>query len=104
MTVAADNVLAVSPDVVLAAHVPLDNTAAGSPDTATRLILTILARYWRSWREWRQRQRLRIALHELSERELTDIGLARADIEYITAHRALDRLKSDTTLWTRSGA
>ena len=106
MTDAADNVLAAaSPDAVLATHAVPENTAAASRATATRTMLTILKRYWRGSQERRQRQRMRIALYRLSERELTDIGLTRADIEYITAHRSLDRLKNGTTgLWMYSGA
>jgi uncharacterized protein YjiS (DUF1127 family) len=104
MTVAADNVVAAaSAAAALTVRAPAENKAAASPATATRSIVTNLARCWQRWRERRRRQR-RIALHELSERELTDIGVTRVDIEYISALQELDRLKSDTTMWTRSGA
>jgi len=105
MTVAADAVpTATNTGTALAARAPPETEVAASRATATRTILITLKQYWRRLQERRQRQRMRIALYRLSERELKDIGLTRADIEYITAHRSLDRLKNSTTrLWMHSG-
>ncbi len=61
---------------------------------ATRLIEALIS-YWQAFQEQRQRENVRVALRDLSDRELTDIGVTRADIEYIAAHRAHDRLRDD---------
>jgi uncharacterized protein YjiS (DUF1127 family) len=80
-----------------------EKDAAGPPAVSARSVLDLLKRYWRTFREQRQRQRLRAALRELSERELMDIGVTSAEIERIAAHRALDGLRDGTAyLWTRS--
>jgi len=99
MAFAADNVLAAASEgaAIAARAAAAENKVAASPAAATQSILTILKQYWRRLQKRRQRQRLSIALHELSERELTDIGVTRAEIETITAHRTLDRLKSGMT-------
>jgi uncharacterized protein YjiS (DUF1127 family) len=36
-------------------------------------------------------------LHDLSERELMDIGLTSSDIDYIVADRAIERLRDGRT-------
>jgi uncharacterized protein YjiS (DUF1127 family) len=52
----------------------------------------LLARYWRALQDWRWR-RPQIALRNLSDRELMDIGLTRGEIDYFTSERAIDRLR-----------
>ena len=53
-----------------------------------------------STRSGRQRQSLGAAL---SDRQLTDIGLTRDEIDYIAPQVAIDRLRDSTTyLWSRS--
>ena len=80
-----------------------EKDAAGAPAAPTRSVLSLLKGYWRAFQERRQRQRLRVSLHELSDRELMDIGVTRAEIDYIAAHRAIDRLRDGSTqLWIRS--
>jgi uncharacterized protein YjiS (DUF1127 family) len=80
-----------------------EKDAAGPPVPSTRSVLNLLKRYWRRFQEGRQRQRLRASLCELSDRQLRDIGVTSAEIDYIAAHRTLDRLKDGTAhLWTRS--
>ena len=77
--------------------------AAGPPDASTRSVWSLLKRYWRAFQERRQRQWLRASLHDLSDRELMDIGVTRAEIDYIAAHRAVDRLRDGTAyLWISS--
>jgi uncharacterized protein YjiS (DUF1127 family) len=77
--------------------------AAGSPAASTRSVLSLLKGYWRAFQERRQRQRLRASLHDLSDRELMDIGVTRAEIDCIAAHRAIDRLRDGTMdLWILS--
>ncbi|WP_407188809.1 DUF1127 domain-containing protein [Bradyrhizobium centrosematis] len=64
--------------------------------------LSLLKRYWRAF--WVPRGSPRVALHELSDRELMDIGLTRGEIDHIAPERALDRLRDRATaLWSRSG-
>ena len=79
------------------------DAAAGPPAASTRSVLSLLKGYWRALQERRQRQRLRTSLHDLSDRELMDIGVTRAEIDYLAAHRAIDRLRDGTTqLWILS--
>jgi uncharacterized protein YjiS (DUF1127 family) len=62
----------------------------------------LLARYWRALQDWRWRQGPQIALQDLSDRELMDIGLTRGEIDYISPERAIDKLRDRTTaLWSR---
>jgi uncharacterized protein YjiS (DUF1127 family) len=75
-----------------------EKEAAGPPVASTRSVLSLLQGYWRAFRERRQRERLRVSLHDLSDRELMDIGLTRSDIDYIIADRAIERLRDGTWL------
>ena len=75
-----------------------EKEAAGPPGASTRSVSSVLQRYWRAFRERRQRERLRVSLHDLSDRELMDIGLTRSDIDYIAAGRAIERLRDGTWL------
>jgi uncharacterized protein YjiS (DUF1127 family) len=80
-----------------------EKNAAGPPAAPTRSVLSVLKGYWRAFQKRRQRRRLRVGLHDLSDRELKDIGVTRAEIDYIAAHRAIDRLRDGTThLWILS--
>ena len=80
-----------------------EKDAAGPPAASTRSVLSLLKGYWRAFQEWRQRRRLRAGLHDLSDRQLMDIGVTRAEIDCIAAHRAIDRLRDGTAhLWIRS--
>jgi len=97
--------LAVRPNASIAAldDALSDSNAAGRTAASTRSVLSLLKRCWRAFQEQRRRQRLRTSLHELSERELMDIGVAPAEIEYIVARRAIDTLGDGTTyLWSLS--
>ena len=77
-----------------------EKEAAGPPVASTRSVLSLLQGYWRAFRKRCQRE----SLHDLSDRELMDIGLTRSDIEYIVAGRAIDRLRDGTTyLWMSRG-
>jgi uncharacterized protein YjiS (DUF1127 family) len=58
----------------------------------TRNVLSLLKRYWRAFGEW-QRQRPQTSLHDLSDRELMDIGVTRGEIDHIAPHRAIDALR-----------
>jgi uncharacterized protein YjiS (DUF1127 family) len=79
-----------------------EKDAAAPAAASARRVSSLLKRYWRAFQERRRRQSLRDTLHELSDRELMDIGLTRAEIDYIASHRAIDRLgDSATYLWIR---
>jgi uncharacterized protein YjiS (DUF1127 family) len=81
-----------------------EKDAAGPPVASTRSVLSLLQGYWRAFRKRRQRERLRVNLHDLSDRELMDIGLTRSDIGYVVADRAIERLRDGTTyLWPSRG-
>jgi uncharacterized protein YjiS (DUF1127 family) len=81
-----------------------EKQAAGPPAASTRSVLGLLKGCWRAFQQRRQRDRLRVSLHDLSNRELMDIGLTPSDIDYIDAHRAIERLRDGTTyLWRSRG-
>ena len=64
------------------------------------IVLRLIKRYWRAFQE--RRQRPRVTLQDLSDRELMDIGLTRGEIDYITPERAIDTLRDRATaLWSR---
>lgn len=75
-----------------------EKEAAGPPGASTRSVWSVLRVYWRAFRKWCQREKSRVNLHDLSDRELIDIGLTRSDIEYIAAGRAIERLRDGAWL------
>jgi uncharacterized protein YjiS (DUF1127 family) len=75
-----------------------EKEAAGQPVASRRSVLSLLQGYWRAFRKRRQRERVRVGLHDLSDRELMDIGLTRSDIDCIVASRAIERLRDGTWL------
>lgn len=81
-----------------------EKQAAGRPAASMRNVLSLLKGCWRALWEWRQRERLRVNLHDLSDRELNDIGLTRGEIDYMAAHRTIERLRDGTAhLWISGG-
>jgi uncharacterized protein YjiS (DUF1127 family) len=97
---AVDDVLATTrPNATIAAldGALSEKDAAEPPATSARSVLSLLKRYWRAFQERHRRQRLRATLHDLSDRELVDIGLTRAEIDCIAASRAFDKLRDGTT-------
>lgn len=91
----------VCPDLSIAAprDASSEKEAAGPPITSTRSVLSVLLRYWRAFRKRRRVE----SLHHLSDRELADIGLTRGDVDYLVAHRAIERLSDGATLWLSRG-
>ncbi|WP_247438213.1 DUF1127 domain-containing protein [Bradyrhizobium sp. 44] len=57
----------------------------------------LLARYWRALQDWRWRHGPQIALQDLSDRQLMDIGLTRGEVDYIAPERAIDALRDRAT-------
>jgi len=43
----------------------------------------IVRAIWQSFREWREREKVRSALECLSDKELHDIGITRAEIDHV---------------------
>ena len=58
--------------------------------TLFRRITSFFKRYWGAFQERRERQRLRLALCDLSDRELMDIGTTRGEIDYVASNRTID--------------
>lgn len=80
----------------------LSEDAAGPSAASTRSVLGLLEQYWRAFQEWRPRAR--VTLHDLSDRELMDIGLTRGEVDCLAPERAIERLRDSTrTLWGRGG-
>jgi len=102
-----DALVAARPDASIAAlrDALSEKDAAGPPAAPTRSLFSLLERFWLAFQESRRRRRLRAILCDLNERQLMDIGLTPGDIDYIAAHRALERLRDDATyLWPSRGA
>jgi uncharacterized protein YjiS (DUF1127 family) len=103
---AGDALAAASPNASIAAlrDALLEKDAAGPPAALVRGVFSLLERYWRGLQEGRRRRRIRVSLRDLDERQLMDIGLTPGDIEYIVAHRAIEKLRDGTThLWVSRG-
>lgn len=81
-----------------------EKEAAGPPLGSMRSILSLLREYWRTFRKRRQRNSSCVSLHELSDRDLKDIGLTPDDIDYIVARRAFERHRDGTYLSQYRGA
>jgi uncharacterized protein YjiS (DUF1127 family) len=102
----SDGAAMACPDAPIAAlrNAFSEKEAAGPPVASTPRVLSLLQRYWRAFRKWRQRERFRVDLHNLSERELMDIGLTSTDIDYIVADKAIERLRDGTAyFWPSRG-
>jgi uncharacterized protein YjiS (DUF1127 family) len=59
--------------------------------------------YWNAFLEWRKRERLRTQLCQLTERELTDIGITRREIDYI-APKPATAMPHRSTGWRNGSA
>ena len=57
---------------------------------SSRHLSSLIWKYWEVVQEHRERQELRAALSDLSDRELMDIGTSRGEIDYIAAQRGVD--------------
>jgi uncharacterized protein YjiS (DUF1127 family) len=66
--------------------------AAGLGQTAvsTRRVSSFFKRYWGALQEQQKRQRLRVTLCDLSDRDLMDIGTTRGEIDYVASNRGID--------------
>ena len=57
---------------------------------STRYASSLIWKYWDAYQERRDRQKLRSALSDLSDRELMDIGITRGEIDYVISNRDID--------------
>ena len=73
-----------------------EKEAAGPPVGSARSVLSLLREYWRTFQKRRQRKRSCVSLHELSDRDLKDIGLTPDDVDYIVARRAAEGIRDGT--------
>src|SRR5689334_12873539 len=62
---------------------------------------SLFRRYRDGSRERRQRQKLRAALSDLSDRELIDIGTTRGEIDYIVSNPDFDPRGARSVEWPR---
>jgi uncharacterized protein YjiS (DUF1127 family) len=59
--------------------------------TASALhVFSFFSRYRDAFRTWRKRTRLRAELYGLNDRELTDLGISRGELDYVTSDRFVD--------------
>jgi uncharacterized protein YjiS (DUF1127 family) len=59
-------------------------------NAVARAGLTVLSRWLDALRERREREAVRARLNDLSDHELLDIGIGRAEVDYVASHRASD--------------
>jgi uncharacterized protein YjiS (DUF1127 family) len=57
---------------------------------STRYASSLVWKYWAAFQERRDRQKLRSALSDLSDRGLMDIGTARGEIDYVVSNQGID--------------
>jgi len=68
---------------------------------STRHVASFIWKCWDAFQERRERQKLRDALSNLSDRELMDIGTTRGEIDYVASHRGIDPRGIRSGEWLR---
>lgn len=68
---------------------PIRGITELGPATAKPQVYSPLQTYWNALQEWRKRERLRTQLCRLTDSELTDIGIARGEIDYVASNRSI---------------
>jgi uncharacterized protein YjiS (DUF1127 family) len=77
-----------------------DKDASGPAAGSRRGVLGSLKRAWLALLA--RRQGRQVSLHDLSDRELMDIGLTRGELDYLSPQRAIDNLRDSARyLWNR---
>ena len=69
--------------------------------TSVSALRGFILKYWDAFQERRDRQKLRSPLPDLSDRELTDIGATRGEIDYVVSNRGVDRRGIRSADWLR---
>jgi uncharacterized protein YjiS (DUF1127 family) len=65
-------------------------TGLGQTAVCTQRFSSFFKRCWDAFQERRKRQRLRVTLCDLSDRELMDIGTTRGEVDYVVSNRGID--------------
>ena len=68
---------------------------------STRHVASFIRKYWDAFQKRRERQKLRDALSNLSDRDLMDIGITRGEIDYAASHRNIDPRGIRSAEWAR---
>jgi uncharacterized protein YjiS (DUF1127 family) len=68
---------------------------------STRSVSSFIWKYWNAFQGRREREKLRAAMSDLSDRELTDIGTTRGEIDYVASHRGIDPRGIRSGEWLR---
>ncbi len=68
---------------------------------STRHVSSFIWKCWNAFQERRERQKLSATLSDLSNRELTDIGTTRGEIDYVASHRGIDPRGIRSGEWPR---
>jgi uncharacterized protein YjiS (DUF1127 family) len=71
-------------------------TCLAQATASTRRVSGALQAFWDRFQEWRKWERLRADLCNLSDRELTDIGITRGEIDYVASN---DSISSNPLRW-----
>ena len=65
-------------------------TSLAQTTASTSQISSAFKNFWGAFQEWRKWERLRVDFCNLSDRELTDIGITRGEIDYVASNRDTD--------------
>jgi len=76
-------------------------TGLGQAAALAYRVSRFFKRRWDVLQERRERQKLRDALSNLSDRDLMDIGISRGEIDYAASHRGIDPRGIRSGEWLR---
>ena len=76
-------------------------TGLGQTAASTQRVSSFFKRYWDAFQERRKRQRLRVTLCDLSDRELMDIGTTHGEMDYVASNRGIDPRGVRSAEWMR---
>jgi uncharacterized protein YjiS (DUF1127 family) len=76
-------------------------TGLGQAAALAYRVSSFFKRSWDAFQEGRERQKLRDALSNLSDRDLMDIGITRGEIDYAASHRGIDPRGARSGEWLR---
>ena len=77
------------------------HNVAGTDIRIERQVASFIWKYWDAFQERRERQKLRAAWSNLSDRDLMDIGITRGEIDYVAFNRSADPRAVRPTEWFR---
>ena len=76
-------------------------TGLGQAAALAYRVSRFFKRRWDALQERHERQKLRDALSNLSDRDLMDIGISRGEIDYAASHRGIDPRGIRSGEWLR---